>query len=137
MHHDPHTNNVDGDKMIFRKTLFILGLTTTSATVFASCPFGADCKRPPCEASPEAPIANPGANYAPRFQPQYSAIQSAPYRPVNQAGAVYSPHVYGQPPCDPNATPPETKPTKPLIPIAKPPKEGEEDESTEDQENNT
>ncbi|WP_419649696.1 hypothetical protein [Thiolapillus sp.] len=93
-----------------------------AASAFASCPFGTDCKPPPYEAKPEAPAgASAGGAYAPRFQPGYGAVNSAPYQPSNQAGNVYSAHVYGLPPCDPNAKPPETKPVVPVIPEEKPP----------------
>ncbi|WP_457668603.1 hypothetical protein [Thiolapillus sp.] len=117
--------------MILRQAILGIGMMAGSAA-FASCPFGIDCKPPPCEAGPEAPAATgAGGAYAPRFQPRYGTVGSASYQPSNQAGGAYSAHVYGLPPCDPNAKPPETKPVVPVIPVEKPPEEKESD-TTED-----
>jgi len=117
--------------MILRQAILFLGVTA-GTSAFASCPFGIDCKPPPCEAKPEAPAgASAGGAYAPRFQPGYGAVRSSPYQPSNQAGNAYSAHVYGIPPCDPNAKPPETKPVVPVIPEEKPPEEKEDDSATD------
>ena len=111
----------------------LLTATLSGMSAFAACPFGADCKPPPCGAEPgTAAAANTGSVYAPRFQPLYGTSGNATYQPANQAGAVYSPHVYGLPPCDPDAPVPETKPVVPLIPVEKPPEEKEDETGADD-----
>lgn len=112
--------------------IFLLG-TLTSMSAFAACPFGADCKAPPCSAEPEtAATASTGSVYAPRFKPMYGTSGNASYQPANQAGTVYSAHVYGLPPCDPDAPVPENKPVIPVIPVEKPPEEKEDETGTDD-----
>ncbi len=107
--------------------IFLLG-ALSSVPAFAACPFGADCKRPPCNIeAKDSAATGAGSAYAPRFQPVYGTSGNASYQPANQAGQVYSARVYGLPPCDPDLPPPENKPPIPLVPVEKPPEEKEEE----------
>lgn len=112
--------------MTMRRTFLLMGIIL-STPAFAACPFGIDCKPPPCETTQQDAATAPATGgYAPRFQAAYGspARSPNPYLPGTQSNQFRAGNTYQLPPCDPNAAPAENKPVAP--PAEEEPENGNE-----------